>query len=82
MKHRRMEMWVDEKTGGINVVSTEPLFGELPDMTVPLWDDVEQRLMLNNGETRIEVVVYNNRLSLEVIKHTVRLLLPECAKEW
>lgn len=82
MKNKRMEMWVDETTGDINVIECDPLFGVPGALTVPLWDDIEQRMMLNNGDCRVEVVVYNKVLSMEVIKNTVRQVLAGNAREW
>lgn len=72
MKHKRMELWVNDRTGTINVLTAEPLFGEVSKMLVPLWDDIEQKLTLSNGEIRVEVVVYNKPLPIETIKMVVR----------
>lgn len=82
MKHKRCEMWVDDKTGEINVLMCEPLFGVIEGRFIPVWDDIEQRMMLNNGEVRVEVVVYNKALPVELIKETVRQALAGNYKKW
>lgn len=82
MQHKRMEMWVNDRTGEINVLVCEPLFGAVPQLTVPLFDDCEQKLVLNNGEIRIEVVVYNKKLELELIKETARKVLAGNYRAW
>lgn len=82
MEHKRCEMWVNDRTGEINVLMTEPLFGAIEGKLVPVWDDIEQRLTLNNGAVRVEVVVYNKALGIELIKETVRKALEGKVNKW
>lgn len=76
MRHIRIEMFRNtEAADQFHALVCAPAFGVVSDPFPLLFDDLKQRVVLNDQESRVTVFVYNQKESIETIKDIARKLV-------
>jgi len=79
MRHMIIEMWRrPHEPQFIDALITSPAFG-VPREPIPLFDAIAQRVVLNDGENRVSVLVYERAIEIDEIKRVARVLVDRCS---
>lgn len=78
MRHMIVEIWTcEDDATKIHALITSPAYG-VPREPIPLFDAIVQRLTLNDGEIRVSVIVYRQKIAVPEIQRVARIVVDRC----